>query len=52
MYLKVVMDYYDQVEMQKEYKHDQAQRLPRVTASAAFENPAHLIDTANYVQCA
>jgi hypothetical protein len=52
LYLKDVMEYHDQDEAQKEHKRAQAQRLPRGAAGAAFGNPAHLLDAANYVQCA
>ncbi len=40
------------VQIQKEHKHAQAQRLPRGAAGAAFGNPAHLLDAAHHVQCA
>jgi hypothetical protein len=50
LYLRDVMDYYDQDEAQKEHKRAQAQRLPRGSAGAAFGNPAHLLDAANYVK--
>lgn len=50
MYLRDVMDFYDQDEAQKEHKRAQAQRLPRGSAGAAFGNPAHLLDAANYVK--
>jgi len=33
-----------------EHKHAQAQRLPRGAAGAAFGNPTHLLDAANYVK--
>jgi hypothetical protein len=46
------MEYNDQDKAQKECKCAQAQRLPRGAAGAAFGNPAHLLDAANYVQCA
>jgi hypothetical protein len=46
------MDYYDQDEIQKEHKCSKALRLPRGSAGAAIGNPAHLLDAANYVQCA
>jgi len=50
LYLKDVIDYNDLDQVQKEHKHAQAQRLPRGAAGAAFGNPAHLLDAANYVQ--
>ncbi len=40
------------VQIQKEHKHAQAQRIPRSAAGAAFGNPAHLLDAAHHVQCA
>jgi hypothetical protein len=51
-YLKDVMEYYDQDKTQKKHKCAQAQRLPRGATGAAFGNPAHLLDAANYVKCA
>jgi hypothetical protein len=46
------MGHYDQDEIQKEHKHAQAQWLTRGATCVAFGNPTHLLDTANYVQCA
>ncbi len=52
LYLKDIIEFYDQDKTQKQHKHAQAQRLAKGAAGAAFGNPAHLLDAANYVKWA
>ena len=52
LYLNDVLDFYELGNKLKAHKREQANRLPRGAASAAYGNPIHLVDAAQCINFA